>query len=171
MFHPPDILTTNNNAQEPSTQAEAKFALHSHDSSLWLPTTPVLLSALHLSATSTYWCRSLLTPPTTSLPERPHLTAHLESPRPLPHTTTCNASLMSWTTSRTRTYSPNTLQERPWLLNQLPSCLPFQAPSPPLPHPRTLSVHTSLRSHPLPLCPSCPETITSLRTLRTKPRQ
>jgi hypothetical protein len=28
-FHPPDILSANNNAQEPSTQAEAEFALHS----------------------------------------------------------------------------------------------------------------------------------------------
>jgi hypothetical protein len=28
MFHPPDILSANNNAQEPSTQAEAEFALH-----------------------------------------------------------------------------------------------------------------------------------------------
>jgi hypothetical protein len=28
MFHPPDILSANDNAQEPSTQAEAEFALH-----------------------------------------------------------------------------------------------------------------------------------------------
>jgi hypothetical protein len=29
MFHPPDILSANDNTQEPSTQAEAEFALHS----------------------------------------------------------------------------------------------------------------------------------------------
>jgi hypothetical protein len=138
----------NDNAQEPSTQAEAKFALHSRNSSLWLPATPVLLSALHPNTTSTYWCCSLLTPPTTSLLELPPLTAHLESLRPLLRTTTCITLLMSWTSSRTQMYSPSTLQERPWLLHSLPSCLPFQAPSPPLPRPKTLSLLTYLRSHP-----------------------
>jgi hypothetical protein len=171
MFHPPDILTTNDNAQEPSTQAEAKFALHSRDSLLWLPATPVLLSALHPNTTSTYQCHSLLTLPTTSLSELPPLTAHLESLCPLLRTTTCITSLTSQTSSRTQMYSPSTLQERPWLSHPLPSCLPFQAPSPPLPCPKTLSFLTSLRSHPLPLCPSRPETITSPRTPRTKPRQ
>jgi hypothetical protein len=171
MFHPPDILTTNDNAQEPSTQAEAKFALHPRDSSLWLPATPVLLSVLHPNAASTYRCRSLLTPPTTSSSELPLLTAHPKSLRPLLRTTTCITSLTSRTSSRTRTYPPSTLQERPWLLHPLPSCLPFQAPSPPLPRPKTLSLHTSLRSHPSPLCPAHPETIASPRTPRTKPRQ
>jgi hypothetical protein len=99
MFHPPDILSANDNAQEPSTQAEAEFALHSRDSSLWLPATPVLLSALHPNATSTYWCRSLLTPPTTSSSELPPLTAHLKSLRPLLRTTTCITLLTSRTTS------------------------------------------------------------------------
>jgi hypothetical protein len=37
MFHPPDILSANNNAQEPSTQAEAEFALHSRASTALAP--------------------------------------------------------------------------------------------------------------------------------------
>jgi hypothetical protein len=37
MFHPPDILSANDNAQEPSTQAEAEFALHSRVSTALAP--------------------------------------------------------------------------------------------------------------------------------------
>jgi hypothetical protein len=36
-FHPPDILPANDNAQEPSTQAEVEFALHSCVSSTLAP--------------------------------------------------------------------------------------------------------------------------------------
>jgi hypothetical protein len=36
-FHPPDILSANDNAQEPSTQAEAEFALHSRVSTALAP--------------------------------------------------------------------------------------------------------------------------------------
>jgi hypothetical protein len=37
MFHPPDILSANDNAQEPSTQAEAEFALQSRVSPALAP--------------------------------------------------------------------------------------------------------------------------------------